>query len=280
MERVLLHLGPVPIYKFGLTIALGILAGFWLVNREARRTGQDQDQVLNLVILVVLGGIIGARLFYILAYDPGYYWQHPMDMLKIYQGGLSIHGGIIGALAAGWWYSQHSKLEFWSLADLLVLGTILAQAIARIGCDIFGVSMAHAWPWGVMVAGNLVHPVQIYETILDLGLFLVLWGKRDRANYRGQLFIWYLFGYALIRFGVEFFRDNPHIIGPITPAHLTSLVFIVLAILLHFIRSKRGKNDIAALSHQKISLKVWLGTIFLAIGGIVIFYWLSSIPLI
>lgn len=273
MEKILFHLGPIAIYKFGLTIALGILVGYWLVDREAGRRGFNRDQLLNLVILAVLGGIIGARIFYILAYAPGYYLQHPLDMLKIYEGGLSIHGGVMGALLAGWWYTRRARFDFWSSADLLVPGTILAQAIARIGCDIFGVPMTAIWPWGVNVDGNLVHPVQMYETILDLGLFLVLWGKRNRTYYSGQLLVCYLFGYFSIRFIVEFFRDNPLIIGPITPAHLTSVLFMAAALLIHVYRKRQACDSVIfSTAEPGISGRVWLGTVIIALIGGGIFY--------
>jgi len=242
MEKVLFEIGPIAIYKFGLSIALGTLAGFWIIDREARRTKQNSDQVFNLALLVLLGGLIGARLFYILAYAPGYYLQHPLDMLKIYEGGLSIHGGIIGGILAGWWYTRRCRLNFWAMADIIVLGVILGQAIARIGCDVFGIPMTSSLPWGVMVEGNRLHPVQIYETILDLGLFLILWGKKYRLKYQGQLLIWYLFGYALIRFIIEFFRENPLIIGWLTPAHITSIVLMILAIIGQLYLSKKGEH--------------------------------------
>ncbi|MGE5454889.1 MAG: prolipoprotein diacylglyceryl transferase [Methylocystaceae bacterium] len=273
MEKVLFEIGPFAVYKFGLTMALGILVGLWVINKEAYRTGQDQDKIFNLVILVVLGGLLGARLFYIFAYTPGYYLQHPLEMLKIYEGGLSIHGGIIGAMLAGWWYARRCRLNFWLMADMLVLGAILGQAIARIGCDVFGVPMAASWPWGVMVGGSLLHPVQLYETMLDLGLFLVLWGKRYGRNYQGQLFAGYLFGYALIRFSIEFFRENPLVIGWLTPAHITSVVFMGIALMLHIYLSRRSSIVAKAFGDGwRISYKVWLGTIMIALVGGGLFY--------
>ncbi|MGE5380971.1 MAG: prolipoprotein diacylglyceryl transferase [Methylocystaceae bacterium] len=278
MEKVLFYLGPLPIYKFGLTMALGILAGFWVVNWEAGRKQLDQDRIFNLVMLVVIGGLIGARLFYILAYAPGYYFQHAVDMLKIYEGGLSIHGGIIGAALAGWWYARKHHLDFWLLADTLVPGTILGQAIARIGCDVFGLPMAYRWPWGVMVGGSLLHPVQIYEIVLDLILFLILWGKRSGLKYQGQLFTNYLFGYALIRFIIEFFRDNPLILGPLTPAHLTSMLFMVIAIVLHIYLTNTNRIETDSLGRGwRVSWKALTGTILLGLASSGLFYCLSSL---
>jgi len=192
MDRILFHLGPFIVYTFGASIAVGTLIAIWLADREANRVGMDADQVYTLSIIILAAGILGALLFFVMFYDPIYYWQHPMDILKIYEGGLSIHGGILGAILIGLWYTRRKALSFWAVADLLAPAAVLAQGIARVGCDIYGKVMAAPWPWGVQVQGQLVHPVQIYETLLDLTLFIFLWGKRQRQRYSGQVFIYCL----------------------------------------------------------------------------------------
>lgn len=274
MERVLLHLGPFPVYTFGVTIAAGFLAGLWLAGREAKRLGLDLEQVMELALGLMAGGIIGARLFYVLAYDPGFYLANPGAIPKIYEGGLSIHGGIIGAVLIGLWQTRRLKLDFWPTADIFAPSVILAQAIARIGCDVFGVPMQNHWPWGVIADGVLVHPVQIYETFLDLGLFLFLWGKRHRRTYPGQLFAYYLGGYALIRFVLEFFRTNPVLFGPITPAHLTSAAFVVLATILGRRQARRASRSglVASVPRYWVSPKMWLSVVLVALTGAVVFY--------
>lgn len=272
MDRVLLSFGPITIYTFGFTIALGILAGLYVIHKQSNRLGFNTDSLLEMVIVVLLAGIIGARLFFVAFYQPGYYLAHPGEIFQIYEGGLSIHGGILGSILAGMWYTRRKVLNFWQTADLLIPGVILAQAIARIGCDVFGVAMQYNWPWGVLVKGQLLHPVQIYETILDLILFVFLWGLKDRQQYRGQLFVYYLGGYAMIRFILEFARENPMVLGSLTPAHITSLVFLAASI---YLGRRLQTNQLAIVGdyhHLWVNGWTWLAAISIAVAGLTVFF--------
>lgn len=278
MDRILFQLGPISIYTFGAGLAIATGLSFWLAIHESKRFKMDPDQMWTLVMLVLVAGVLGARLFFVLFYSPAFYWQHPLDIFKIYEGGLSIHGGILGGILAGWWYTTRHAISFWKAADILAPALILGQAVARLGCDVYGKVMAQAWPWGVHFQGQLVHPVQVYEIVLDLVLFIFLWGKRDRQSYPGQLFIYYLGGYAGIRLLLELFRDNPSLIGGFTPAHITSTMFIIAAIALNWRRARY------AIPEQKerqpytfwVSPIVWGGITGLAAVCIWIFYALNG----
>jgi phosphatidylglycerol:prolipoprotein diacylglycerol transferase len=155
---------------------------------------------------------------------------------------------------------------------------LLAQGIARVGCDVYGKVMAQVWPWGVEFQNRLVHPVQIYETILDLVLLIFLWRKKEHQHYSGQIFVYYLGGYALIRMVLEFFRTSPILIGGLTPAHLTSTLFIIAALILDRWCSKKGdlkseRTSPASLNNKGFSAAV----IVLLIACIEIFYGLNGI---
>lgn len=274
MERVLFEFGPFTIYTFGISIAIGVLAAYLLADREARRTGQDVNKISTLFLILLVAGILGARLFFVLFYDPAYYSRHLAEIIMINEGGLSVHGGIIGAILAGWWYCKKADLSFWSVADLLAPAAILAQGIARVGCDVYGKTMAVIWPWGVQLQGQVVHPVQIYETLLDLALFIFLWGQRDRQKYSGQVFIYYLGFYALIRFILEFFRTNPVVLASFTPAHITSIILILIAVGLAVWRSQR-KQDVQnphGASAVWAQPRVWLAVLTLAAISVSLFY--------
>ena len=278
MDRILFHVGPFTVYTFGASIAVGTLIAIWLADWEAKRVGMDADQVSTLSIILLVAGILGARIFFVMFYDPIYYWQHPFDIFKIYEGGLSIHGGILGAILAGLWYTRRTALSFWAVADLLAPAAVLAQGIARVGCDVYGKVMAAAWPWGVPVQGQLVHPVQIYETLLDLALFIFLWGKRERQRYSGQIFIYYLGGYALIRLVLEFFRTNPTLIGKLTPAHFTSILFIIAALGIDRWRSRYEVVRLETMNAPAlwVSPGVWIAITVLAAASLGIFYSLNG----
>ncbi len=274
MERILFHLGPFTVYTFGASIAVGVLGAFWIADREAKRIALDAEKISTLSLVILVAGILGARLFFVMFYDPAHYWQDPLDIFKIYEGGLSIHGGILGSILAGWWYSKKSDISFGAAADLLAPAIILAQGIARVGCDVYGKVMTQSWWWGVQVQGQLVHPVQIYETLLDFALFIMLWGKRERQRYSGQIFVYYLGGYSLIRLILEFFRTNPVVIGGLTPAHLTSILFIVLAIGLDRWTSKHETipNEGSNPPFLWIGFRDWALISLLTIVCVVVFY--------
>lgn len=278
MDRILIHLGPFAVYTFGVSISIGALTAIWLADREAKRVKMDAEQVTTLSMIILLAGILGARIFFVLFYEPIYYWHNPLDVFKIYEGGLSIHGGILGAILVGLWYTKRTSLPFWKVADILAPAAVLAQGIARVGCDVYGKVMTVLWPWGVYFQGQPVHPVQIYETLLDLALFLFLWGKRERQKYQGQIFIYYLGGYALIRLVLEFFRTNPVLIGILTPAHFTSIVFITIALVLDRWRSKSDINDTRTREVPAlwVSPKVWGAVLVLAAASVWIFYDLNK----
>ncbi|OCL26340.1 prolipoprotein diacylglyceryl transferase [Orenia metallireducens] len=256
MQTILFRLGPFSISLFGTFIALGIAAGFYILNLEAKREQLDQDEVFNLALYSIVAAIIGARLYYLLVFNPAYYLKNPSEIIMIQQGGLSIQGGLIGAILVAWFYVKKKKLNFWKLADAFAPAIILGQAIGRIGCDVFGVAMKKAYPWGVKIGQQILHPAQAYEIILNYILFAILWNLRDKVKYHGQLFLWYIIGFSINRGIVEFFRSNPLVFKPFTVAHLTSLVIVLVAgIIMSLIKDKIKNRPIEA---KAISLKVKL----------------------
>ncbi|MCK8816831.1 prolipoprotein diacylglyceryl transferase [Natroniella sulfidigena] len=228
MREAIIHLGPFSVHLFGVFIALGMLAGIYVVQKEAERKGLDVDQVFNLALLGMVAGIVGARIYYVLVFNPTYYLNNPGQILMVHTGGLSIQGGLLGAILFGVAYTKYYKISFWKVADAFGPAIILGQAIARVGCDVFGIPMANSRFWGVMLDNQLVHPVQIYESLLNYGLFLILWNYRDKIKYDGQLFVFYLIGFSINRAIIEFFRTNPIVVGQFTVAHVTSLLLIIV----------------------------------------------------
>lgn len=232
-----------PIYFFGVMITLGLLAGIYTAYFEVNRKGLDTDRVLDLAIFGITFAIVGARLFYILFYDLSYYIQNPAKIILVREGGLSIHGGLIGAFLFGLFYFKKYKLSFIKYADAIVPGIILGQAIGRVGCDVFGKVMKVPLPWGIIHQGQLLHPTQVYEFLLNYIVFFILWRKRKFINYNGQLFVWYLILYAINRSSVELFRYNPSIIGWFSISHLLSIGLLAIAILARTL-IKKSKNMI------------------------------------
>ena len=271
--KELFSIGPFHVYFFGLMIAVGIISAVFFAEWQAKKRGIKDDIMFNLAIVGVISGVVGARLFYILFYNPSFYFTHPMEIFKINEGGLSIHGGLLAAIVAGYIYSARVKISFFKLADISVMSVALAQGIGRVGCDVFGNVMTHVMTWGISIGGSILHPAQAYEFILDYILFIILWRKSEKQKYQGELFVIYIIGFPIIRGVVEFFRDNPVIWGHFSISHLLSLVFIVIGLLIYAYLKRTEKYEVK--NHEGIVTPMYLKficLILLIIISLVIFY--------
>ena len=254
--KELFRVGPFHVYFFGLMVAISMISAMFFAEWQAKKRGIKDDIMFNLAIIGAIGGVVGARLFYILFYNPSFYFTHPIEILKITEGGLSIHGGILIAMVVGYIYAIRVKISFFRLADIFVVAVALAQGIGRVGCDVFGKVMTHILPWGVSVGGNILHPAQVYEFILDYIFFIILWRKSENQKYDGQLFVTYIIGFPIIRGVVEFFRINPVIWGPFSISHLLSLVFIIAGLIIH--SYLKGNNKYKIKKDESIMTPMYL----------------------
>lgn len=243
--KILFTVWGIRIPFFGFMIALGVMAAMWVLSSDAKRKGIDSEKATDMGAWALIGGILGARLGYILFYSLDFYLQNPVETLKIHEGGMSIHGGIVGGVVASLLFLKRNKdLKLLEMADLAAPPLILAQAIGRIGCDVYGSVMNNPRFWGVAVEGRVLHPAQLYEFILDYLLFFYLWRKRRSKRYEGQLFGIYLIGFAMIRSIVELFRGNPRVFGIISVSHLLSLSLILVGLVWIRAASKRERGKV------------------------------------
>ncbi len=138
--------------------------------------------------------------------------------------------------------------------------------------------MKTVYPWGIKVGSQIVHPVQMYEMILDLFLFAFLWRKKSRINYDGELFIKYIIGFSMNRIIVEFFRTNPVIIKPFTIVHITSFIMIIIAIIAGRIIKNRCQIEQYDVLSNKAEMPVYrcILIFFVGIAGIIIYYYVNS----
>jgi len=237
--KTLFTIGRFQILFFGTMIMLGVLVALKILYYEAKRKKLNPNKVVDMAMTALLGGIIGARIGYIVFYDLGYYLKSPLQILKINEGGLSIHGGVIGGVIAALVFLKRNKeFRVLEIADLVTPPLILAQAIGRIGCDVYGVAMKTPKFWGIPARGIVYHPAQVYEIVLDYILFFYLWRKRKNIEYQGRLFGNYLVGFALIRSTVELFRDNPKLAGIISVSHILSLLMLLSGLIWLKVTSK------------------------------------------
>ncbi len=215
IDPIIFNIGHFAVRWYGiiLTIAMGI--GIWLTAREAERKGFKKDDVYDAAVWIIVGGLIGARLFHVLDHWPDEYAADPIRALYIWQGGLAIWGALVGGLIAGALIAQRRGWRFPKLLDAAAPGLVLAQAIGRIACVITGDAMGKPTngPFGfaytssnamVPQLGVFYTPMPIYELVVNLGIFAVLWQLRKRHWPDGRLFLVYLTLYSLERFFLGF----------------------------------------------------------------------------
>jgi phosphatidylglycerol:prolipoprotein diacylglycerol transferase len=257
-----IHLGPVAIRLYGVIIMFGVLAGAFLAGREARRRGLDPELVWDGLIWVLIGGVLGARLWHILTPPPSmvergitttYYLTHPLDALAIWKGGLGIPGAIIGGVLALYVFSRRRELVFPIWLDVAAPAIALGQAIGRWGNfvnqELYG--RPTDLPWAIFIEPQYrlpgfldqayFHPLFLYESLWNLAnMFFLLWlGRRFADRLRpGDLFLTYLVAYPLGRFLLEFLRlDSSQVVGLNINQGLM-LVVGSAAILTIFLRSR------------------------------------------
>jgi len=220
MYPIIAKIGPFTIYSYGMMVAIAFLFGVFIARLEAVRKKVNPDLVYDLGFYLLIGSIIGARVYYIFFFDLKSFLESPLSIFKIWQGGLSIHGGIFAGIITGLIFSRFRKISFWVLADWIAPSIILGQAIGRIGCFLNG-----------CCGGVKGHPTQIYELILDFSGFLLLWNLRKKIKFEGGLFLLYLMMYSVIRIIVSQFRgDNLYLWGTgLTLADLTSILMFIIA---------------------------------------------------
>lgn len=272
----LFRIGHFSIYLFGVTIALGMLAGLIIMLKEAKRKELNLDQMMNLTIYSIIAGMLGARIFYVLVFNLDFYLHDPIKIFALRDGGLSIQGGLIFGILFATFYTRKKNMHFWKAADAFAPGIILGQAIGRIGCDVFGVPFKGNYPWGVLVNGQLLHPTQIYEELLNFALFLYLWKKRGSIKYNGEIFVHYIIGFSIIRAIVEFFRVNPLVFANITVAHVTSLIIIVATLLISRTIKEKNLISVSNVFQETVSIPFveYLVIFSMAIAGVWFYYFI------
>ena len=218
---------------YGIMIVTGMMIAIWIAQREAKRTGQNPEQYLDLAMIGIAAGILGARIYYVIfAWD--YYKDDLLNIFNIRQGGLAIYGGIIGACIAVVIYSRKKKQNFGLLMDTASMSIVFGQIMGRWGNffnrEAFGdytnnlfamqlpVSAVRAneitqkmWDHVVTVNGVeyiQVHPTFLYESLWNVGVLLFLFWFRKRKKFNGEVFLMYLIGYGLGRIWIEGLRTD------------------------------------------------------------------------
>jgi phosphatidylglycerol---prolipoprotein diacylglyceryl transferase len=249
------------LHTFGLFLAAAYLAALWFLMRGAKREGLNIDRAAGLGLWVIIGAIIGAKLLMIVRSFPDYL-ENPADLFSfsMLQSAGDFYGGFLGALGAALlFFARRPEIPRWRMADLCAPAIALGQAIGRIGCfmagDDFG-KPAQA-PWAVIFhdpeaaeiggapLGVPLHPVQIYESLICLGLFLFLVWLARRKRFNGQIILIYSIMYAVMRFLLEYLRgdaDRGFVFGGLlSTSQLIAVLIVLVCVPLFYLRCKHSK---------------------------------------
>jgi phosphatidylglycerol:prolipoprotein diacylglycerol transferase len=252
MHPIAFVLGNLTVRWYGVMIAVSIAISITVAYIESRRQGINTDDVLDLAIVAVIGGILGARVGWILTSpDVMWYLAHPLRILAIWEGGLSYFGGILGGVIAAHFMVRRRRMGFWRMADIVAPLLALSFGIGKIGCWLNGCCNGTATTsWlGVIftnplsecdLLGQSIWPAQLFNSASGFLAFAVLfWVVRRRKRYDGQVFIWYLYLYGATGFVVEFFRSIPVHVLRLTPNQWTDVTIILLGIIASLILRHR-----------------------------------------
>jgi phosphatidylglycerol---prolipoprotein diacylglyceryl transferase len=217
MFPILIDIGPITIHTYGFFVALGLLAGIFLATREARRLGLDGDKIMDMCFYIVVAAIIGSRLLYVIQ-NLETFTSAPLEMFKIWKGGLVFYGGFIGALVVVLVYLRIHRLPLGKIADIAAVSVPLGHFFGRLGCLSAGCcyGVICECPWAVTFSHPEalaplqvpLHPTQLYEAVANLAIFLILFSFRHRKRYHGQLFLIYVMLYGSIRSVIEIVRGD------------------------------------------------------------------------
>jgi phosphatidylglycerol:prolipoprotein diacylglycerol transferase len=237
---ILFEIGPISLRWYGFLIASAVLVGVILAQKLGKYRHIDPDLIGDLVIWLVIGAIPAARIYYVL-FEWQNYARHPQDIIAIWQGGIAIHGAIIGGVIAALIFAKINRQSFWELADVIAPSLILGQAIGRWGnffnSEAFGIPTNLFWKLYIPPNNRPIqyldfdyfHPTFLYESLWNIGVFILLislffWSiKNNNKLKNGTIFLVYLIAYSFGRVWIEGFRTDSLMIGFLRIAQIVSL---------------------------------------------------------
>ena len=270
LDPILIHITPTfGIHWYGILIVTGVMLGALYASWRTQQDGESPDHVWNGLIIAVVLAIIGARIYHVFSEPEGgmvgwsYYRRNPIEIVKIWQGGLGIYGAIVGGVLGVVLYAWRAKLQPLQWLDYGAPGLALGQAIGRwgnfINQELYGPPTE--LPWGLIIdpqhrivpyndlaaypPETLFHPTFLYESVWSLLVFVVLASIALKLKDRllpGDTLLGYAIGYPLGRFFVEFLRPDAWMIGPIAAAQLFAIIFVAVATAAIVVRHVRARR--------------------------------------
>lgn len=267
----LFQIGPIPVYSYGLMLGICFIVASWLLSKEFKRKKLDENAAINVTFIALVGGVVGSKLLYVIE-EWGSIMSMPSSKIFSTEGlfspaGLTFYGGLILAAALIYIYTRSKKIPFLKVCDSTAPSLAIGYGIARIGCHLSGdgdyglpVSEFMSWvPWGtdyshgtlppsiafrgtelahkfggVVPDNTLCHPTPIYELIIAIIIFSILWSKRKSFKVDGKLFGLYLILSGAARLLVEFIRLNPRILFGLSEAQVISSILLIIGIIIYY----------------------------------------------
>ena len=260
LDRVFIEFGPLTIYWYGVIIISGLLLGLYLATKESDRLGLKKDLIIDLIVYAAPIAIVFARIYYVIfewdRYVGGPWWK----IFAVWEGGIAIHGALIGSVLTAIVYARVKKVSFWQLADIIAPSLILGQAIGRWGNfmnqEAHGGALSESTynsfhqylPDFIMnqmcIDGVMYHPTFLYESVWNLIVFALLLILRKYNPLRGEIFLTYVISYSIGRFFIEGLRtDSLYMFANIRTAQFISILLIAAAVILIIYRRKSGMAD-------------------------------------
>lgn len=255
MWPILLSLGPIKIYSFGLFLLLAVIIGSFVIWREGRNKKFDEEKLIDLLINEAIFGLIGARIYFLIFHFQDFGVNIFKWLLIFHFPGLDYIGMLFGGLVGLWFFSRRQELSFWQLGDMIVLGVAIGESIGRIGAFFSGTAygIISNLPWVVPITGLVGkrHPVQIYEAILALIIFICLFKLNKSFETKkftsGLILLFYFLFFGISRFLVEFLRDDSIYFSGWRINQIICLTIIIFSVFLLYKRIGRSvKGDISS----------------------------------
>ena len=257
MNPILLQIGSIKIYYYSIMILLGVLIGSLLVTKEAEKHNISKNKISDMLFYTIIFGIIGARLYYVL-FNLNYYSKNIIDIIKVWEGGLAIHGGIIVGSAYVIYYAKKNNLNTLELFDICVPGILIGQAIGRWGNFFNGeahgpiTTLEHLQNLhipnfminGMNINGNYYMPTFFYESLICIiCLIIIILLRKTRILKKGNITSIYLIWYGIGRFIIESYRTDSLMMNTLKQAQIISIIMITLGIILFIISTKQEKYN-------------------------------------
>ena len=264
IDPIAIALGPIQVHWYGVIIGLAIILALYIAVKETEKRGLDKDVFMDLMLWAIPIAILSARLYYVL-FEWGYYSQNPGEIIAIWNGGLAIHGALIGGVITAIVFTKKRQVSFWQLVDIAAPSIILGQAIGRwgnfINQEAHGGEVTRAFLENLQlpefiinqmyINGAYYHPTFLYESIWNLVGFILLILLRKVNLRRGEMFLTYVIWYSVGRFFIEGMRtDSLMLTESLRMAQTISAVLIIAAVVVLLYRRAKGYSNIRYLDKE------------------------------